>query len=240
MLFGYPSALAYIARHAERRQCRSRRLGDQGGLRDLRMPVRSTSGEIERCSAAASPTAMADATPDSSHTNVRRAAAHHRRGHHRRVGRRRKAVVPPGESGEIVVTHLATRRLSVHSLSNRRCRRARDRACLAVAVCRCSRVPGTHDRFRRREGRHGHARPRADLRRTRPSGNPHVYHRARVAQRTRVSIVPEGGFDDRLRTTIREGIQARLGRKVRSTSMSSNRSRRNARASIATSRLATP
>jgi phenylacetate-CoA ligase len=33
-------------------------------------------------------------------------------------------------------------------------------------------------------------------------------------ERTRVSIVPEGAFEDRLRTTIREGIQARLGRKV--------------------------
>ena len=33
-------------------------------------------------------------------------------------------------------------------------------------------------------------------------------------ERTRVSIVPDGGFDDRPRTTIREGIKARLGREV--------------------------
>ena len=34
-------------------------------------------------------------------------------------------------------------------------------------------------------------------------------------ERTRVSIVPEGAFDDRARTTIREGIKARLGRRCR-------------------------
>jgi phenylacetate-CoA ligase len=33
-------------------------------------------------------------------------------------------------------------------------------------------------------------------------------------RRTRVSIVPESGFDDRSRSVIRKGIQARLGKDV--------------------------
>ena len=111
MLFGYPSALAHIARHAEARGRRldglgikvafvtSERLYDdqrEAIERRLRLPRRQRLRRTRRGLHRAR-------MPGGRH-------AHHRRGHHRRDRRSATASrLPPGEPGEIVVTHLATR-----------------------------------------------------------------------------------------------------------------------------------
>jgi phenylacetate-CoA ligase len=109
MVFGYPSAISHIAGYAEKKGIR---------LDDLGVKVVFVTSErlydhqrevISRLFGAGG-------------QRLRRARrgfhrpclpvgldAHHRRGHRRRDHRRRGRVQPPGQSGEIVVTHLATR-----------------------------------------------------------------------------------------------------------------------------------
>ena len=80
--------------------------------------------------------------------------------------------LPPGEAGEIVVTHLATRDFPFIRY------RTGDVAVLDERRCPCGRglpllkdIQGRDDRFRRRAGRHRDARPGADLRTPRHAGD---------------------------------------------------------------------
>ena len=74
MLFGYPSSLALIARHAERRAATHGRSGNQGRVRDSRAAVRRSAQAIARPSVVGSRTATAAAMRASSRTSARAAA----------------------------------------------------------------------------------------------------------------------------------------------------------------------
>ena len=74
MLFGYPSALAHIARHAEKRGSAMDDLGIRVAFVTRSGSTTTSARRSRTCSAAGSPTATAAATPVSSRTSARRAA----------------------------------------------------------------------------------------------------------------------------------------------------------------------
>ena len=123
--------------------------------------------------------------------------------------------VPAGQPGEIVVTHLATRDFPFVRY------RTGDVGVMDDRACACGRglptlreVQGrTTDFVVAMDGTVLHGLALIYVVRDLPGIRTFKIVQESL-DRTRVSIVPEDGFDDRARITIREGIQARLGRNV--------------------------
>jgi len=123
--------------------------------------------------------------------------------------------VPQGEAGEIVVTHLATRDFPFLRY------RTGDVGVQDGRTCGCGRglptlreVHGrTTDFVVASDGTVLHGLALIYVVRDLPNIRTFTIVQESL-DRTRVSIVPEAGFDDSLRETIRAGIKARLGRNV--------------------------
>jgi phenylacetate-CoA ligase len=123
-------------------------------------------------------------------------------------------VVPAGESGEIVITHLATRDFPFLRY------RTGDVGVIDDRACACGRglpvlreVKGRSTDFVvAMDGTVLHGLALIYVVRDLPGIRTFTIVQESL-ERTRVSIVPEGA-EERLRATIREGIQARLRRKV--------------------------
>ena len=141
MLFGYPSALSHIARHAKARGRAHGRSRHPGRLRHLRTPVRRAAPadfrhlRLPGRQRLRRPRRRLHRPPVPGRRHAPDGRRHHRRdprrgrpaGAARRIGRDRRH--PPGH-----------RRLPVHPLPHRRRRRARHRRRAAAgAACRCSR-----------------------------------------------------------------------------------------------------
>ena len=216
MLFGYPSALAYIARHAERRIERLDGLGIRVAFVTSECLYDHQRVEIEKtfgCRVAngyggRDAGFIAHECPDGSlHITAEDLIVELIDGEGR--------VVPAGESGEIVITHLATRDFPFLRY------RTGDVGVLDDRACACGRglpvlreVKGRSTDFVvAMDGTVLHGLALIYVVRDLPGIRTFTIVQESL-ERTRVSIVPEGAFDERLRTTIREGIQARLGRKV--------------------------
>ena len=216
MLFGYPSALAHLARHADLRHKRLDGLGIKVAfvtsecLYDhQRQQIETTFGcRVANGYGGRDAGFIAHECPQGSlHITAEDLIVE--------VIDAEGQVVPPGETGEIVITHLATRDFPFLRY------RTGDVGVLDDRPCACGRGLPT---LREVKGRstdfviasdgtvlHGLALIYVvrDL--------PNILTFTIVQEsldRTRVSIVPEAGFDHSLRTTIREGIKARLGQRV--------------------------
>ena len=216
MLFGYPSALDYIARHAERRNERLDSLGIRVAFVTSECLYDHQRKQIEKtfgCRVAngyggRDAGFIAHECPHGSlHITAEDLIVE--------LVDAEGRVVPPGAPGEIVVTHLATRHFPFLRY------RTGDVGVLDDRACACGRGLPT---LREVQGRstdfvvamdgtvlHGLALIYVvrDL--------PGIQTFAIVQEsreRTRVSIVPDAGFDPGVRATIREGIKARLGRDV--------------------------
>ncbi len=127
----------------------------------------------------------------------RRRHAHHCRGHRRRDCRSPTgAPCRPGEPGEIVVTHLATRDFPFIRY------RTGDVGVLDTAACACGRglpllkeIQGRTTDFVVAARRHRDARPGADLRGARPAGHRRRSRSSRkAASDDRVLLVPGDGL----------------------------------------------
>jgi len=216
MLFGYPSALAFIARHAERRHERLDGLGIRVAFVTSECLYDHQRVEIEKafgCRVAngyggRDAGFIAHECPEGSlHITAEDLIVE--------LIDAEGRVVPPGESGEIVITHLATRDFPFLRY------RTGDVGVLDDRACACGRglpvlreVKGRSTDFVvAMDGTVLHGLALIYVVRDLPGIRTFTIVQESL-ERTRVSIVPEGAFEDRLRTTIREGIQARLGRKV--------------------------
>jgi len=216
MLFGYPSALAFIARHAERRHERLDGLGIRGAFVTSECLYDHQRVEIEKafgCRVAngyggRDAGFIAHECPEGSlHITAEDLIVE--------LIDAEGRVVPAGESGEIVITHLATRDFPFLRY------RTGDVGVLDDRACACGRglpvlreVKGRSTDFVvAMDGTVLHGLALIYVVRDLPGIRTFTIVQESL-ERTRVSIVPEGAFEDRLRTTIREGIQARLGRKV--------------------------
>ena len=216
MLFGYPSALAFIARHAERRHERLDGLGIRVAFVTSECLYDHQRVEIEKafgCRVAngyggRDAGFIAHECPEGSlHITAEDLIVE--------LIDAEGGVVPAGESGEIVITHLATRDFPFLRY------RTGDVGVLDDRACACGRglpvlreVKGRSTDFVvAMDGTVLHGLALIYVVRDLPGIRTFTIVQESL-ERTRVSIVPEGAFEDRLRTTIREGIQARLGRKV--------------------------
>ena len=213
MLFGYPSALAYIARHAERRNERVDGLGikvafvTSESLYDhQRRQIEKTFGcRVANGYGGRDAGFIAHECPEGSlHITAEDLIVELIDADGR--------VVPAGEPGEIVVTHLATsdfpflryRTGDVGVLGNRACACGRGLPTLSEVKGRST------DFVVAMDGTVLHGLALIYVVRDLPGIRTFAIVQESL-ERTRVSIVPEGGFDERARTTIREGIKARLG-----------------------------
>ena len=213
MLFGYPSALAYIARHAERRNERVDGLGikvafvTSESLYDhQRRQIEKTFGcRVANGYGGRDAGFIAHECPEGSlHITAEDLIVELIDADGR--------VVPAGEPGEIVVTHLATRDFPFLRY------RTGDVGVLGNRACACGRGLPTLSEVKGRstdfvvamDGTVLHGLALIYVVRDLPGIRTFAIVQESL-ERTRVSIVPEGGFDERARTTIREGIKARLG-----------------------------
>ena len=216
MVFGYPSALAYIAQHAERRRQRLDGLGIRVAFVTSECLYDHQRKQIERTFGC--PVANGYGGRDAGFI-----------AHECPMGSLHIAAedlivelidgdgqpVPAGQPGEIVVTHLATRDFPFVRY------RTGDVGVMGDRTCACGRglptlreVQGrTTDFVVAKDGTVLHGLALIYVVRDLPGIRTFKIVQESL-DRTRVSIVPEGGFDDRARITIREGIQARLGRNV--------------------------
>ena len=173
MLFGYPSALARIARHAAARAIPLNALGIKVAFvtserlyDDQRAAIESGFGcPVANGYGGRDAGFIAHACPQGGmHITTEDIIVE-------TIGADGRPV-RAGESGEIVVTHLAIPRLSVHPVPHRRLRRPRYAAVrLRPRVAAAAGNPGPQHRFRGRGRRHAHARTRAYLRHSRPPGH---------------------------------------------------------------------
>ena len=124
--------------------------------------------------------------------------------------------MPPGQPGEIVVTHLGTRDFPFVRYRTGDIATLDDRALrLRTRLADAARDPGPDDRLRGGRRRHRDARPVADLCDARPSRSECVPDRSGDAPAcTRVELVADPAFDPRVRDTIVAGFKSRLGRDV--------------------------
>jgi len=213
MLFGYPSALAYIARHAERRNERVDGLGikvafvTSESLYDhQRRQIEKTFGcRVANGYGGRDAGFIAHECPEGSlHITAEDLIVELIDADGR--------VVPAGEPGEIVITHLATRDFPFLRY------RTGDVGVLGNRACACGRGLPTLSEVKGRstdfvvamDGTVLHGLALIYVVRDLPGIRTFAIVQESL-ERTRVSIVPEGGFDERARTTIREGIKARLG-----------------------------
>ena len=213
MLFGYPSALAYIARHAERRNERVDGLGikvafvTSESLYDhQRRQIEKTFGcRVANGYGGRDAGFIAHECPEGSlHITAEDLIVELIDADGR--------VVPAGEPGEIVITHLATRDFPFVRY------RTGDVGVLGNRACACGRGLPTLSEVKGRstdfvvamDGTVLHGLALIYVVRDLPGIRTFAIVQESL-ERTRVSIVPEGGFDERARTTIREGIKARLG-----------------------------
>ena len=213
MLFGYPSALAYIARHAERRNERVDGLGikvafvTSESLYDhQRRQIEKTFGcRVANGYGGRDAGFIAHECPEGSlHITAEDLIVELIDADGR--------VVPAGEPGEIVITHLATRDFPFLRY------RTGDVGVLGNRACACGRGLPTLSEVKGRstdfvvamDGTVLHGLALIYVVRDLPGIRTFAFVQESL-ERTRVSIVPEGGFDERARTTIREGIKARLG-----------------------------
>ena len=166
MLFGYPSALAHIARRAEARGVDLQAAGVKVAFVTAEQLLDAHKATIEE--------AFACRVANGYGGRDLGFAAHQcpEGGMHLsaedivlEIVNEDGAPVPVGEEGEIVVTHLATSDFPFIRY------RTGDLGVLSDATCSCGRglpllqsVQGANDRPRRSRGRHGHACARADLR----------------------------------------------------------------------------
>jgi phenylacetate-CoA ligase len=216
MLFGYPSALAYIARHAERRDARLDNLGirvafvTSESLYDHQRKVieRTFGCRVANGYGGRDAGFIAHECPEGSlHVTAEDLIVELLDAEGRPV--------PAGTPGEIVTTHLATGEFPFLRY------RTGDVGVLDDRACPCGRglpvlreVKGrTTDFVVATDGTVLHGLALIYVVRDLPGIQTFTIVQESL-ERTRVSIVSDGGFDDRARTTIREGIQARLGRTV--------------------------
>jgi phenylacetate-CoA ligase len=216
MLFGYPSALAYIARHAERRHERLDGLGIKVAFVTSECLYDHQRRQIERtfgCRVAngyggRDAGFIAHECPEGSlHVTAEDLVVE--------LVDSEGRVVPAGEPGEIVVTHLATRDFPFLRY------RTGDVGVLDDRACACGRGLPTLREVRgrstdfvvARDGTVLHGLALIYVVRDLPNIRTFAIVQESL-ERTRVSIVPEAGFDPRVRVTISEGIKARLGRDV--------------------------
>ena len=216
MLFGYPSALAYIAQHAERRHERLDGLGIRVAFVTSECLYDHQRKQIERtfgCRVANgyggrdSGFIAHECPMGSLHITAEDLVVELIDGDGRPVA--------DGEPGEIVITHLATRAFPFVRY------RTGDVGVMGERACACGRGLPTLREVQGRatdfvvasDGTVLHGLALIYVVRDLPGIRTFTIVQESL-DRTRVSIVPERGFDDRLRNTIREGIQARLGRKV--------------------------
>jgi phenylacetate-CoA ligase len=215
MLFGYPSALAYIARHAERRGVRLDGLGIRVAFVTSESLYDHQRRQIERafgCRVAngyggRDAGFIAHECPEGSlHIASEDLIVE--------LVDSEGRVVPAGELGEIVVTHLATRDFPF-------LRYRTGDVGVRGEPCPCGRglptlreIKGRSTDFVvARDGTVLHGLALIYVVRDLPGIRTFTIVQESL-ERTRVSIVPEAGFDERARATIREGIKARLGRDV--------------------------
>jgi len=216
MLFGYPSALSYIARHAVKRNKRLDRLGirvafvTSESLYDhQRRDIENTFGcRVANGYGGRDAGFIAHECPEGSlHITAEDLIVE--------LVDAEGRVVPQGEAGEIVVTHLATRDFPFLRY------RTGDVGVQDGRTCGCGRglptlreVHGrTTDFVVASDGTVLHGLALIYVVRDLPNIRTFTIVQESL-DRTRVSIVPEAGFDDSLRETIRAGIKARLGRNV--------------------------
>jgi phenylacetate-CoA ligase len=216
MLFGYPSALAFIARHAERRGERLDDLGIRVAFVTSESLYDHQRTAIERafgCRVAngyggRDAGFIAHECPEGSlHVTAEDLIVE--------LIDAEGRPVPTGEPGEIVVTHLATRDFPFLRY------RTGDVGVLDDHSCACGRglptlreVKGrTTDFVVAMDGTVLHGLALIYVVRDLPGIRTFTIVQESI-ERTRVSIVPDGGFDSRAQEAIREGIKARLGREV--------------------------
>jgi phenylacetate-CoA ligase len=216
MLFGYPSALAYIAGHAERRGERLDTLGIRVAFVTSECLYDHQRKQIERtfgCRVANgyggrdSGFIAHECPMGSLHVTAEDLVVE-------LIGNEGRPV-PDGEPGEIVVTHLATSAFPFVRY------RTGDVGVMGDRACACGRGLPTLREVRGRttdfvvamDGTVLHGLALIYVVRDLPGIRTFAIVQESL-ERTRVSIVPESGFDDRARIAIREGIRQRLGRKV--------------------------
>jgi phenylacetate-CoA ligase len=216
MLFGYPSALAFIARHAELRHERLDGLGIRVAFVTSECLYEHQRRQIERtfgCRVAngyggRDAGFIAHECPMGSlHVTAEDLIVELIDGEGR--------AVPTGQSGEIVITHLTTRDFPFVRY------RTGDVGVLDDRACPCGRglpvlreVRGrTTDFVVAMDGTVLHGLALIYVVRDLPGIRTFRIVQESLAH-TRVSIVPESGFDDRDRVKIREGIRSRLGNAV--------------------------
>ena len=216
MLFGYPSALAYIARHAERRNERLDTLGikvafvtSESLYEHQRQQIEKTFGcRVANGYGGRDAGFIAHECPEGSlHITAEDLIVE--------IVDAEGRVVPPGEEGEIVVTHLATRDFpflryrtgDVGVRGERRCACGRGLPTLSEVKGRSTDFVVASD------GTVLHGLALIYVVRDLPGIRTFKIVQESL-DRTRVSIVPEAGFDPGVRATIADGIKARLGREV--------------------------
>ena len=213
MLFGYPSALARIARHAAARGVRLDELGIRVAFvtserlyDDQRAAIESAFGvPVANGYGGRDAGFIAHACPQGGmHITAEDIIVE-------TIGADGRPVAA-GESGEIVVTHLATRDFPFIRY------RTGDFGVLHTEKCACGRglpllreIQGRSHRLRRRGRRHGHARTRADLRDPRTARHRSVQDHAGVRTLTRVLLVPGARFGPGTDEAIVAGFRRRLG-----------------------------